>query len=270
MDDIREKRIFGGKEGRIRLFVGTELGVVVASLSGPRVGEFGLEYRTPVRDIAGAPGRIVVATNEDVTLLGEEPVDLGVGPASAVGFDGEDVIAGDDGGRVVRVDAEGVDEIGTTEGAVTAIDGALVGTEGGVYRVIDNELVAAGLDRVRDIDARGTPLAATETGLYRLGNGWMTLHEGDAAAVTSDGGGRRHAVIDNTLYTASPDGDRWAPVRLPVDETPLDIAYGDRTSIVTAEGTVLVEADDGWRHQRLGVGGVVGCAVATEYGTRDI
>lgn len=264
MDDIREKRIFGGKEGRIRLFVGTELGVVVASLSGPRVGEFGLEYRTPVRDIAGAPGRIVAATDEDVTLLGEEPVDLGVGPASAVGFDGGDVIVGDEEGRVVRVDAEGVDEIGTTEGAVTAVDGALVGTEEGVYRIVDGGLVAAGLDRVRDIDATGTPLVATAEGLYRLGNGWMSLREGDATVVTSDGGGKRHAVIDGTLYTASPDGDRWAPVELPIDETPVDIAYGDRTSVVTAEGTVLVEADDGWRHHRIGVRGVVGCAVAIE------
>lgn len=264
MDDIREKRIFGGKEGRTRLFVGTELGVVVASLSGPRVGEFGLEYRTPVRDIAGAPGRIVAATDEDVTLLGEDPVDLGVGPASAVGFDGKDVIAGNDEGRVVRVGSDGIEELGSVEGAVTSIDGALVGTEEGVYRIVDGGLVTAGLDRVRDIDATGTPLAATADGLYQLGNGWMTLRDGDATAVTSDGGERRHAVIDGTLYTDSPDGDRWAPVELPVDETPIDVAYGDRTSVVTAEGTVLVEAEDGWRHQHLGVGGIVGCAVAIE------
>lgn len=264
MDDIREKRIFGEKEGRTRLFVGTELGVVVASLSGPRVGEFGLEYRTPVRDIAGVPGRIAAATDEDVTLLGEDPVDVGVGPASAVGFDGEDVIAGDDEGRIVRAGPEGIEEIGTVKSAVTALDGALVGTEGGVYRIGDGALVTAGLDAVRDVDATGTPRAATATGLYRLGNGWMTLREGDATAVTSDGGGRHHAVIDGTLYTANPDGDRWAPAELPIDETPVDVAYGDRTTVVTAEGTVLVEADDGWRHQHLGVERIVGCAVAID------
>lgn len=264
MDDIREKRIFGGKEGRTRLFVGTELGVVVASLSGPRVGEFGLEYRTQIHDIAGAPGRIVVATDEDVTLLGDDPVQLGVGPASAVGFDGEDVIAGDESGRVTRVSAAGIEELGTVDGTITAIDGTLVGTAAGVYRIVDGGLADAGLDRVRDLDTAGTPLAATADGLYRLGNGWMALREGDATAATSDGGGRRHAVVDGTLYTASPDGDRWAPVELPTEEIPVDVAYGDRTAVVTADGTVLVEAEDGWRHQRLGVGGVVGCAVALD------
>ncbi|MFC7114069.1 hypothetical protein ACFQH2_02470 [Natronoarchaeum sp. GCM10025703] len=91
----------------------------------------------------------------------------------------------------------------------------------------------------------------------------MELIDGDATAVASDSGTRRHAVVDGQLYTASPDGDRWAPVELPVDETPVDVAYGERTYVVTASGTVLVEAADGWRHQRLGVRGVVGCAVAT-------
>jgi hypothetical protein len=263
MDDIREKRIFGGKDGRTRLFVGSEMGVVVASISGTRVGEFGLEYRTTVRDIAGAPGRIAVATDEDVTLLGEEVAHLGFGPATAVGFDGEGVVAGDSEGRIARIDSDGVAEIGTAGGAVTASDSALVGTEAGLYRLGDRGLDAAGLDDVRDVDTNGTPLAATGEGLYRLGNGWMKLIDGDATAVASDSEKRRHAVVDGQLYTANPDGDRWAPVELPVDETPVGVAYGERTYAVTASGTVLIEAEDGWRHQRLGVRGVVGCAVAT-------
>ncbi|MFC7114070.1 hypothetical protein ACFQH2_02475 [Natronoarchaeum sp. GCM10025703] len=89
------------------------MGVVVASISGSRVGEFGLEYRTTVRDIAGAPGRIAVATDEDATLLGEEVAHLGFGPATAVGFDGEGIVAGDSEGRIARIDSAGREEVGT-------------------------------------------------------------------------------------------------------------------------------------------------------------
>jgi hypothetical protein len=112
------------------------------------------------------------------------------------------------------------------------------------------------------------PLAATGTGLYWLGNGWMTVTEGAAEAVAADGDGHAMAVVDGELLVHSDasgewGGETWTVADLPVDETPVALGYGPGLSVaVTDAGTLCVDAGDGWRHQVVGVRNVKGVALA--------
>ncbi|MFC6990014.1 hypothetical protein ACFQJD_17280 [Haloplanus sp. GCM10025708] len=241
----------------------TELGVVAVSVSDDLVGEFGVDHRCVARDVACADGYVAVAAEEDV-LLGTDYGETGFGPATAVGF-GDGLLAGDDDGRVARYGDGDWRTLGRV-GAVRAVDGPLVAAADGVYRVRGDELVDAGLDDVRDVAGAGVPLAATGAALYRLGNGWMDVLAGDFHAVSVGGerahvgDERAHAATTEALY-ARETTDEWTRVDVPVDERVVDVAYATAICAITADGTLLLDAGDGWRTRALGVRGVGGLAV---------
>lgn len=270
MSTIEEKRVFAAKAGRTRVFVGSAVGVAAVSVSDDLVGEFGVEYRCVAADVAGAPGQVAVATDEDVVLLGEQPLELGFGPATAVGFrDGAVVAAGESGRVAAAMEPDEWVECGAVDGAVRAIDGGLVGTSEGVYRVGEEDLTRLGLDAVADVadvaDGR-TPLAATDRGVFRFdaeGEEWERVLDGDATLVAGGADGRGHAVAGGSFYAREGPGE-WQRATLPVDALPVGVAYGDGTYAVTDGGIFLVDAGDGWRRQPIGLRGVAGCAVASE------
>ncbi len=289
MDSIEEKRVFGDREGALTAYVASAIGVVRVRVAGDTVGEFGLCARCTACSVAATRSSVAVATDEDVRefALEDEPDDTadeapaaagdetfaetGFGPAVAVGYDDGELLAAGRDGRVARRPAGTdewttlVDELGAT---VRAIDGDLVGTDDGVYRVHDDGLDHAGLTDVRDVSAAGVPLAATADGLYKLGNGWMEVLEGDFETVAADPRSepgrlvRAHAVSESGLYECAADGE-WQALEGSSDpgERVVDFGYGDAVYAVTADGTFLSATDGGWRTRTLGVTEVGGLAL---------
>lgn len=254
---IDEKRVYADRTGADEVLVAAEQGLVAASLSDDRVGEFGIDHREAVRDVAVATDRRAVATESDVLVGDYDPTDFG--PTVAVGFHGDTLLAAGPDGRVARLD-----DSWTTLGEVDtprAIDGGMIAAESGVHQVVDDALRSVGLGSVHDVHGRGTPLAATDDGLYRLGNGWMDDASGAFLVVSADSDDdRAHAVGEAGLFAREAIGD-WVPVETPEDDV-VDVAYTDRATVaVTATGTVLADAGDGWRRHELGVSGVTALAV---------
>ena len=254
-----------------------------------------------VRPGGDAPDLVGVATPNGLLVspvadeLAFETVETG--PIVAVGVHGDSfVVAGEDGGidriefgHVETADrasessgvGAGSDATVTRVGSVvdpTAVDNPLVAAADGVHRITDRDaseggpaLVSVGLDDARDVAGPGVPLAATAGGLYWLGNGWMTALEGDAETVAADGDGHAMAVVGGDLLVrnaaASTGGswsaDAWTESELPVDERGVALGYGPGVSVVvTAAGTLCVDAGDGWRHQVIGVRDAEGVALA--------
>lgn len=273
---IDEKRVYGAKTGATVAYVASAAGLVRVRCSGDRVGEFGLAWRGDCRDAAVRPAdegggaieadhdavdRLAVATTDDVLLSpdGDSFEGTGFGPASAVGYrDGDLLAAGD--GRIGRYDGNGWDEIGACDD-VRAFDESFVAAKSGVFRIDDEAgLTGVGLSDAYDVYARRVPRAATASGLYRLGNGWMDDRDGDFRVVAGDGD-RVHAASTDRLYER--DGGEWVAVDLPIDERVVGVAYADRAYVVTADGTFLVERDDGgWSTRSLGLPDVRGLIVA--------
>lgn len=248
--------------------------------------------------VATGDGLLVAPVDDDIAF---EPVEVGPASAVAVGVhDDAFLVAGDDG-EIDRIaigsdatasdetaddatagDATADDATATRIGSVPdprAIDGPLVAAADGVHRVTEGDaaeavpnLVSVGLDDARDVAGSGMPLAATADGLYWLGNGWMPAREGDAEAVAADGDGHAMAVVDGDLLIHAGDADRgsigwepetWSRADLPVDERAVSLGYGPGLSVVvTAAGTLCVDAGDGWRHQVVGVRGATDVALA--------
>jgi hypothetical protein len=254
---IDEKRVYADRTGADEVLIAAEQGVVVASLSGDRVGEFGLDHRAAVRDVAADGDRRAVATDEDV-LVGDYDR-TGFGPAVAVGFHGDALLAAGPGGRIARLD----DEWTTLGGVETprAIDGGMVAAESGVHQVVDDGLRGVGLGGVHDVHGRGMPLAATADGLYRLGNGWMDELDGAFRVVAADTtDDRAHAAGEAGLFVREAVGD-WTAVDVPA-ATLVDVGYTDAATVaVTETGTLLADVGDGWRTRELGVTGVRRLAV---------
>lgn len=269
-DDISidEKRVYGAKTGTTVLFVATGAGLARVEVSDDLVGEFGLVHQGGVRDVAGSGGRLAVATDDDVRLgTGDGFRPMGFGPAAAVGWhEGALHAAGD--GRVARFGPDGDPTVGGADEPVAgdwstccelpdvrALAGGLAAAADGLFRLDGTHL---GLADARDA-APEVPLAATGNGLYYLGNGWMDALPGNVRAVTAAPDGRAHAATSDALHVRSPaaDGygpDAWAEVDLPVAGHVVDVAHGpDATVAVTAEGTVLANAGDGWRDRSLGL-----------------
>lgn len=273
---IDEKRVYGERRERSVAYVGTGQGLAAVELSGDQIGRFGLAYRASVADVATADDRVYVATG-DAVLAGEEVgefTDLGFGGAVALSV-ADALLAADERGYVSRYRDGEWTTVGSAE-AVRAIDGDLVAASDGVYRVDDDGLDPVGLGDARDIAAGGLPLAATDDGLYRLGNGWQSERDGAFTVVAADGR-TAHAATADDLYVYGPvdgsrngDGERnWRTASLPVEEPVADVAYGECPYVVTTEGDFLVDADPetapdgagGWRARSLGLADVTALAV---------
>ncbi|WP_266079323.1 HVO_0234 family beta-propeller protein [Haladaptatus caseinilyticus] len=254
MTSIDEKRVYSDQSGTTTAYVATELGVARVEISGDIVGEFSIAHRCVARDVAVTGDSLAVATDEGVIDGDFSP--LGFGPAVAVDFDGDDLLAASEDGILARYDS-GWNELASLP-EVRAIDGNLVATIDGVYRIVDDGVRHVGLNDVRDVSAKGVPLAATADGLYWLGNGWMDAMEGSFHVVnTTDEDA--YAAADDTLFVR--DNDEWVEITLPVDEPVADIGFGEGVYVVTEPGTFLSSIGDGWRSRNLGLSGIRAVAV---------
>lgn len=261
MVPMNEDRVYAGGRRDATLLVATERGLVRASVSGDRVGRFAIAWQGMVHDVAADEDRVVIATAEGVKA-GSDPSDLestSIDSATAVGLTDEGLVVGDSEGHVHLVEAGHTHLLGEV-GSISAIDPPLIATRGGVYRLPD--LTAGGLSEVSDVSAHPVPLAATSDGLYRLGNGWISEVQGNATLVTGDSAGLGAAVIDDSVYTLR-DGD-WHPMRPSEANDIADIGIGPALYAVTGDGTIFVEAGDGWRHRNLGISPVRRLAVRRE------
>ena len=288
MADMDEARIYDDRRRETVAYLATGRGVATVQVASDRVGRFALVHRCVARDVAAAADRVYAATPEgvlatdaawsDAGAAGERAApdraefeSLGFPDAVAVTMSDGAVLAADADGTVARHRDDAWEAVGAVE-EVRALSNDLVAASDGVYRPVGGDLRNVGLDAVRDVAGTGVPLAATDDGLYRLGNGWLSEREGTFAVVGAgivDGGPeeRAHAATAETLYAR--DGDEWGPVDLPVEGTVADVAYGECVYTVTEDGTFLVEADPertadgtgGWRHRSLGLPEVAALAV---------
>ncbi|MFB6101667.1 MAG: hypothetical protein ABEJ73_03805 [Haloplanus sp.] len=265
---IDEKRVYGDRTGAVEVLIAAEQGVVAASLADDRVGEFGLDHRATARDVALHGNQRLVATADDVLVGDYDATDFG--PAVAVGFDGAGTpLAAAPDGRIARLD-DGWATVGHVDDP-RAIDAGMVAAADGVHQVVDGGLRNVGLDGVRDVHGRGMPLAATDGGLYRLGNGWMDELDGAFAVVSADstnapsassrtqsGGAaeRAHAAGGDGLFARDAIAE-WSPVDYPGDGRIADVGYTEAATVaVTETGRLLADAGEGWRTRELGVSGV--------------
>ncbi len=259
--------MYGDRREETVAYLATGQGVATVRVSGDQVGRFGLAHRCLARDVSASDGAVVVAT-DDAVLVGPEAFDsLDFGPAVAVSADGDGVLAADESGQVSRYRDDEWVTVGSV-GDVRALSDGFVAAADGVFRVDGEELVDVGLDAVTDVATDdGVPLAATDDGLYRLGNGWLRERDGEFTAVAA-GGDHAHAATADDLFAR--DGDEWTRVDLPVDGPVVDVGYGECVYAVTETGTFLVEADPettadgagGWRSRALGLPDVAALAVA--------
>ncbi len=264
---LDEKRIYGEKRATETVYVASGVGLARVSVSGDQAGRLSLDQRGTVRDVAGADGRLLVATPEDVLVGSGEGLDAtGFGEAIAVGVgDGGGLLAARPDGEIARLAGDDWQSVGRVD-EPRRIDGRYVAAADGVHRVDDGDLVHLGLDDVQDVAAAG-PYAATGDALYRHVDGeWTVARDGSAERVAARPDAT-HVVTGTHLFES--DGDRWSECQLPVDERVADVAYGDAVYGVTVDGTFLVEADPektpdghgGWRHRSLGVPNVTAIAV---------
>jgi len=262
-DDISlsEKRMYGETRPETHAYVASGLGVTRVETAGGQIGRFSLDHRCEARDIAGENGEIAVATDDAVLISTDDGfAAAGFGPATAVGYDGDGLLAAG-GGRVARYAA---DEWQTLDAVadVRAIGGGLLGAADGVYGLPDCEYL--GLYDAADVT---DGYAATADGLYGYDGNWRQFRSGPHGAVARDGE-RIHAADRDALLELDDDG--WRACDLPVRERVVDVVHGADTYAVTAAGTFLVDTPDeatadgrgGWRGRSLGLPGVVGIAVA--------
>ena len=279
MQTLTEKRVFGAKTGTTEVFVATDTGLVVVTVSAEQIGTFGLTYRGSVTAVAADTEEVLLGTDDGLRYSRLDAADRASSPPeftfstvedgdtgriTAVGFGPTSPLVADDAGGVFAVDLESEqhEQVGETAG-VRAIDGGLVAAADGVHRLDEGALTHVGLDAASDVAGHGVPLAATENGLFRLGNGWLSVADGPFDGVASDGHGHASAVGSDGLRTQAEADGEWDREELPVDEAVADLAYGSGLrAAVTEAGTLCITAGDGWRHQRLGVPGVTGIAVA--------
>jgi hypothetical protein len=265
---LDEKRVYADRRPQTTVFVGSALGVTRVDAAGDQVGRFSLVRRGVVRTIAGADGRLVVGTDEDVlvgTGDGFAPTDFGRAAVVSLA-DGRPVAAAPDG-TVARLAGDEWVSVGSVTNPRRADGDPLVAADG-VYRVGD-ELTALGGDGIRDVAAAG-PYAAAAAGVLRYDGTWSREFGTDCTIVAADGD-RVHAVSDEGLLVRTPDGEgeSWQVRERPVAGPLADIAHGETLYAVTADGTMLVHAtpdlapdgQGGWRSRELGVRDVAGLAV---------
>lgn len=257
VDDITEKRVFTQAGDTTAVVVAAGIGIVSVTVSDDRVGEYGVIHRCSPSAIAAAGETIAVATETDV-LLGDGGGfnESGFGPAVAVGGPDSIHAAGPEG-RISRYrDGEWV-QVGQLDATVRAIEGDFVATADGLHRLTP-ELPHVGLEDVWDVAVDGAPLAATAGGLYTLGNGWMKTLDGDFRTVATNGIRAHAATPDRVVERA--DGD-WITVETDVADRVMAFGYDDSVYAVTAGGSLLVDAGEGFRATPLGLPDVVGLAI---------
>ncbi|RKD93933.1 HVO_0234 family beta-propeller protein [Halopiger aswanensis] len=296
MDSIEEKRVYGDRGGALEAYVASSMGVVRVRVAGDAVGEFSLCERCDARDVATTVDgeAVAIATDTDVRVASSQSAadaaeekrdgndgltfeETGFGEAVAVGYDGTDLVAAGPEGTVAcwhpeRDGGEWETLEDETVATVRAIDGDLIGTDSGVYRVHGGGLDHVGLTDVRDVSAAGVPLAATAEGLYKLGNGWMELAEGAFDAVAADprtepGRLTRAIAVSAAGTVRTLADDEWTEREGP-EESIVAVGYGDAVYAVTDRGSFLAldedESDDGpvaWRPHPIGVTDATGLAI---------
>lgn len=197
---------------------------------------------------------------------GDEDAFVGTGFGSAVAVGGEPLLAASPGGNISRfVDGEW-DPVGTLSAEVNAIDGDLIATDDGVFRVTEGGIQHVGLERAADVSTAGIPHAATERGLFKLGAGWMAVEEGtftlvEADDATADAGvlRRAHAATPDRLYVF--DGESWGPWHIPVGAPIAGIGYDEAVFAVSEDGTLITALGGEWQTRHLGLSGVSGIVV---------
>ena len=277
MDSIEEKRVYDDRGGATVVYVASATGLCRVRVSGDAVGSFGLVERRASRDVAARAGELAVATDEDVFVVERPAAPTGVetdatlevtgfGPAVAVGYDDDVLVAAAPDGRVARWEAtEWLPLERRSSADVRAIDGDLLATADGVVRHWGGSLEPAGLSAVRDVSIAGVPLAATDDGLYKLGNGWMRERSGPFDVVAADPRSspgeleRAHAAAGDTLYEH--DDGEWLECER-TDAAIVGVGYGETSYAVTEDGTFLAAGDSGWRSHALGVDEVSGLSVS--------
>ncbi|PSQ43614.1 hypothetical protein BRD14_02855 [Halobacteriales archaeon SW_5_68_122] len=300
-DDIGldEKRVYADREEATTAFVAAGAGVARVEVSADIVGEFALQRRCTARDVAASAGRLAVATAEDVlvgTVDGFEPTEFG--PATSVGYHEGLVAAG--GERLARYHDDGWETLAELAD-VRAIDGDLVAAADGVHRLDGTPLGLEAVNDVstagRPLAATDAGLYYLANGWMTAVEGSFravardadgeTAHaagerlyerESERSEASDEPSGRREARAKRAPRTgerraeraASTDHregrhasreDEWRPVEVPVEKPVAGIAYGEATYAVTADGTFLADAGDGWRHRSLGLPDVAGVAV---------
>ncbi len=264
-----ERELFGARREEQTLLVGSALGVTRVAVAAGQVGQFSLEKRCGVEDIAADQSAVVVGTDEAVLLAtGEGFESVGFGPAATVGLDDGWLYAASPDGTVSRLKrstavdrSEHWERVGEVAGP-RRFDGNLLAIDDGIVRV-GERLERLGLDAVTDVTRAG-PLAATETGLYRDtgggdGNGeWVQEFEGVATAVIA-AGNSAHAIVDGELVERV--GSGWQTLEQPDGNEPRLLAYCGGLTAMSDDGTLSLLADPetskdgqgGWRSQTLGI-----------------
>lgn len=268
MDDLTEKRVYTGRDSASEVLIAAGPGLLTVSVSAGRIGGFRLVRRCAPADVAVAPPhgrgpRLAVATDDDVWLAPAPAVSglesSGFGSTAAVSFDDDTVVAAAADGRVARYDGTGWTTVGELPASPNAVAGDLVATDEGTFRLTDAGLRPSGLKGVTDVARTGgIPLAATDHGLYELGNGWLEAETGDFRLVAGTADGQAHAATADAFYERIAGG--WQRVELPADGPVGAVAYGDGLSAVTIDGDFLHRDGERWRVQPLGVDGVVAAA----------
>jgi hypothetical protein len=269
MDDdiaLSEKRVYAETRETTVAYAASDVGCCRVTVAGDQVGRISLPYTGSVRDVAGAEGRLLVATDADVrvgTDGGTAPT--GFGEAAAVGVgDGRALAAATDG-RVAELRGDRWVDLGTVAGP-RRFDGPWLASDAGAVRVREAGLERVGLDGVTDVAGSG-PYAVADGDLHRFEDGaWATVRAGAADRVAACGS-QVHLIEDGALLVRREAGFRACAV--PVDEPVADVAYGEGTYAVTVDGTLLIDAGPestpdgtgGWRHRALGVTGVSALAV---------
>lgn len=258
MGAAEDRRLFerGGERGTV--LVASGAGVVEVEVAGDRIGSFGLLDGRPANGVTVFDGDIAVATDTDV-MIGDRESLAGTefGPAATIGT-GDGLLAAAPDGTVARWTGTRWRDLGMVS-SVRAIERGFLAAADGIHRC-EPDLPHVGLADANDVTAAPVPRAATESGIYRLGNGWLAERDGHATVVAGAADGPRiHAVIDDVLHQWVED--TWTAT--PTDEPGriVDVAYGAGTYAITDDGMLLAEAGSGWRSQVLGVEPTRGIAV---------
>ncbi len=257
--DIDEKRVYTETDSPTFVYIAAATGLVCVKVAGALAGEFSLIDDRSATDVAVSRDRLVLATSEDVFVARNgrsastefKPTEFG--PATAV--DSHDGIVAAGEGRIAQY-TDAWTPLGHVD-SVRAITGNIAATATGVHRLDGTHV---GLNEAYDVTTATGPYVATSTGLFLLANGWMNELDGQFRAVSSRPGGTVLAAASDRVYRREDTSASWQTVDAPVTEPVAAIAVEDAEYIVTVDGTIAINAGDGWRTRSLGIQDVAAVA----------